>query len=141
MVDEKGRPCLPLQGPRRVSCRKQAMERRPKSVPVKAHDPRMRLIKRSRSSPWCRGGRIWHWHCFGVGSISSLGTSACHGGGQKLKKIKRSNKAAQTHVAMLRLLRGGLAAMTRGPLGRWFSGTGHCLAGRRWNPVSPCYVE
>ena len=46
---------------------------------------RRAIIKSSTSGvPWWPGVlRIWHYHCYGTGSIPGLETSACHGCGQK----------------------------------------------------------
>ena len=50
---------------------------------------------------WLSGLRIWHCHysgsdhCCGVGLIPGLGTFACHGHGQKKKKL---NKKIKCHI-------------------------------------------
>ena len=38
---------------------------------------------------WLSGLRTWYCHCCGTGSISSPGTSACHGRGWKQKDVDK----------------------------------------------------
>ena len=43
-----------------------------------------------RRALWCLSGlRIRHFHCYGVGSAPSLGTSTCLGHSQKIKIINK----------------------------------------------------
>ena len=45
---------------------------------------------------WLSGLRIPHYHCYGIGLIIGLGTSACHGHSQKKKKKKKRQKKDYT---------------------------------------------
>ena len=57
---------------------------------------------------WCSGLRIRPCHCCGVGLITGLDTSACHGCSQKKKKKKKKKKKL-TIVHLLQT--GGLRKM------------------------------
>ena len=47
---------------------------------------------------WCRGLRIWSYHCCGEGSIPGPGNSTCHVRGQKQKQKKWMHTHTHTHT-------------------------------------------